>query len=117
MESKPESKINHPIAILAIIVIIAAIGIHFGNVNRSNTTQETSKPAIKAASKEFANSDVTDSTVKDALKKAKGTNVLDINSKKEFKSIDVVDASNGKTVTVIFKPQVKDETDLAKKSC
>ncbi|MCH3962705.1 MAG: hypothetical protein LKE46_00285 [Clostridium sp.] len=123
MKQRPESKINHPILILAAIIVVVAIGIHFGNsnskpvntTNTTNTAQKTSKPTIKASTKTtFADSTVNNSTVKDALKKVKGTNVLDINSKKEFKNIDVIGTGNGKTVTITFKPQVGDETDLAK---
>lgn len=127
MKQRPESKINHPVAMLIGIIIVVAVIIHFANSNSSNTntstnntatntTQKASKPVAKATpvKKDFANSDVTSSTIKDALKKAKGTNVLNVNSKKEFKNIDVMDNGNGKTVTITFKPQVGGETDLAK---
>lgn len=129
IESKPERKINHPIAILVAVILVIAIGIHFGNnnskpantTNTTDTTQKASKPAAKTTTKPatkttFADGTITEATVKDALKKAKGTNVIDINSKKEFKSISVIPNGNNedKTVQIILKPQMGNETVLAK---
>lgn len=127
LNGKPESKVNHPVIMLVGIIIVIAVVIHFANSSSTNTstsntatntTQKVSKPVVKTtpAKKDFANSDVTESTVKDALKKVKGTNIIDINSKKEFKSINIIPngSNKDKTVKIVLKPQIGDETALAK---
>lgn len=127
IKNKPESRVNHPAVMLIGIIIVVVAIIYFANGSSTNTStnntatntaQKASKQVVKTtpAKKDFANGDITSSTVKDTLKKAKGTNVIDINSKKEFKSISIIPNGNNKdkTVKIVLKPQIGDETVLAK---
>lgn len=120
IEDNPSTKVNHPMAIGIGIIILVFIGIHFG-ITRINTSAKFGKTVSTASSKASSNTDtfqngvITKSTVKTVLSKADGTNILDVNSK-DFKKIDIGDDGKGKVITVVFKPQALDETDVAQKA-